>query len=936
MFVREVTLQNIKSYESAPVLFGRGLTAIVGPNGAGKSTILEAIGYGLFGYMPHRPQVAFMRHGTTEATVTVEFISPGDGRPYRVDRTMRRSRSRATGKLSANATTTVSLFDIELARSIDQPAEDLEQWLGLQLGIDGLNSPAEVFEHVIGVPQGRLTSDFLDAARLRKERFDPILRTAEFQRAVDLLRPLAQHYRDHRIELESGAANLEGKLSAEPQMQTRLSNARRSLSQARSTHTEAKAELQTLMASLATHQTHHELLEKAETDLAIAVQKTNQAETELERATTAARASDEATQILDSSRTAYTAHREAQEHIETLADIEDQARVLAHEKDRQALVLERATQELAETRRLVGPNIEATAPSDARVNTEPEFQELRERLQAIATTLQEKEITARASLVQVDEDLQTAQGNAEREQASAVTSHEEQRRQLAALQPHLSIAIEVPKRQATLDGLRREQTRITALMESDRHAQDLLVASGTCPFFDASCINLEYVPDVSSVFAARTKTHKTRVATVEAELNQAEASINEAVDAELKSRQAPVIKDRIAELERRKASVDAAILVASHISKAISTANIDALTEIAAANNNQTSPPSATTLAQIAARAATALATLATPHEDSTTPLRETILGLAIHRESIAQTQMKEADHALKVLSKPIETLARARATVETTAGAHAQYLRNENLAGLQHSRRNERAQAQQAAVDADAAAASARNMVDTARTAYDPTTHASTQQARDTALGRAEQLGERVARYKADRDQLSADLANLQLVRSEIKEIQTEISRVKQLEDHTGFIRSILREAGPHVTAAMLAGISETADEIYGDIIGSRAGRLQWAADYDIVLNQKNTERHFAQFSGGEQMSAALAVRLALLRDLLNLDIAFFDEPTQHLDATRRENLAQQILAVRGFSQLVIISHDDTFERHIDNVLRVTNVNGTSRIEVG
>ena len=145
MFVREVTLQNIKSYESATVLFGRGLTAIVGPNGAGKSTILEAIGYGLFGYMPHRPQVAFMRHGTTEATVTVEFISPGDGRPYRVDRTMRRSRSRATGKLSANATTTVSLFDFELARSNDQPAEDLEQWLGLQLGIDGLNSPADVF-----------------------------------------------------------------------------------------------------------------------------------------------------------------------------------------------------------------------------------------------------------------------------------------------------------------------------------------------------------------------------------------------------------------------------------------------------------------------------------------------------------------------------------------------------------------------------------------------------------------------------------------------------------------------------------------------------------------------------------------------------------------------------------------------------------------------
>ena len=936
MFVREVTLQNIKSYEYANVLFGRGLTAIVGPNGAGKSTILEAIGYGLFGYMPHRPQVAFMRHGTTEATVTVEFISPSDGRPYRVDRTMRRSRSRSTGKLSSNATTTVSLFDIELARSIDQPAEDLEQWLGLQLGIDGVNSPAEVFEHVIGVPQGRLTSDFLDAARLRKERFDPILRTAEFQQAVDLMRPLAQHYKDRRSELESGAANLEGQLAVEPQMQARLSDAKRSLSQARSTHTEAKTELQAFTVTLATYQTHHELLEKAETDLAMAVQEKKQAETELERASTAAHASDEALQILDSSRKAYMAHREAQEHIETLADIDGQARILAREKDRQALVLERATKELAETRHLVGPSIEAAAPSDASLNTEPQFQELRDRVQVIANALQEKKITARASLVQVDEDLRMAQRNAEREKSSAIASHEEQRQQLVALQPQNSIAIEVPKRQATLDALRREQARVTALMESDRHAQDLLMASGMCPFFDASCINLEYVPDVSSVFAARARTQKTRVATVEAELNQAQASVNEAIDAELESRQAPLIEERIAELERTKASADAAMLVARNISKSISTANIDTLTGIAAAKTDQASLPNAATLAQIAARAATALATLAAPHEDSITTISETFLGLAIHRESIAQTQMKEADRALKLLSKPIKTLASARSTVEKTADAHAQYLRNENLAGLQHSRSDERTQAQQAAVDTDAAATTARNMVDTARAEYDPAAHASTRKARDTALGRSEQLGERVARYKADVDQLSADLTNLQMVRSEIKEIQAQITRVKQLEDHTDFIRSILREAGPHVTAAMLAGISETADEIYGDIIGSRAGRLQWAADYDIVFNQKNTERHFAQFSGGEQMSAALAVRLALLRDLLNLDIAFFDEPTQHLDATRRENLAQQILAVRGFSQLVIISHDDTFERHIDNVLRITNINGTSRVEVG
>ena len=39
---------------------------------------------------------------------------------------------------------------------------------------------------------------------------------------------------------------------------------------------------------------------------------------------------------------------------------------------------------------------------------------------------------------------------------------------------------------------------------------------------------------------------------------------------------------------------------------------------------------------------------------------------------------------------------------------------------------------------------------------------------------------------------------------------------------------------------------------------------------------------------------------------------------------------------AVRGFSQLVVISHDDTFERHIDNIIRVTHTGEASAVEVG
>jgi exonuclease SbcC len=82
--------------------------------------------------------------------------------------------------------------------------------------------------------------------------------------------------------------------------------------------------------------------------------------------------------------------------------------------------------------------------------------------------------------------------------------------------------------------------------------------------------------------------------------------------------------------------------------------------------------------------------------------------------------------------------------------------------------------------------------------------------------------------------------------------------------------------------------------------------------------------------------MSAALAVRLALLREMSEIDFAFFDEPTQNMDAERRTNLADQIRAVRGFDQLIVISHDDTFEHHTDNLIRLRKVGEETVLEGG
>lgn len=80
--------------------------------------------------------------------------------------------------------------------------------------------------------------------------------------------------------------------------------------------------------------------------------------------------------------------------------------------------------------------------------------------------------------------------------------------------------------------------------------------------------------------------------------------------------------------------------------------------------------------------------------------------------------------------------------------------------------------------------------------------------------------------------------------------------------------------------------------------------------------------------------MAAALAVRLALLQAISNVRLAFLDEPTAHMDALRRVNLASQLQKLRSFDQLVVISHDDSFDTLFGHVVRLAKRSGATVVE--
>ncbi len=288
------------------------------------------------------------------------------------------------------------------------------------------------------------------------------------------------------------------------------------------------------------------------------------------------------------------------------------------------------------------------------------------------------------------------------------------------------------------------------------------------------------------------------------------------------------------------------------------------------------------------------------------------------------KAQAHEFDAELQRFKEFDAELARTRVERERTAAAHGEYLESKALAAMVEPRSAEVERAAAETERAVATAAAAQAAADAAGAAYDRDQHAEERVqlrlVRERTATTAAQLESARERASA----LRAEIERLDEVRASLREEFRAKERLQGLAETTDFIRDTLKAAGPLVTESYLYNISIEANQLFREITGEASRALRWTRDYEIVVEEGGYDRSFPNLSGGEQMAAALAVRLALLKQLSDIRIAFFDEPTVNMDAERRERLAQQIGQVRHFKQLFVISHDDTFEESVDHVVAI------------
>jgi exonuclease SbcC len=220
------------------------------------------------------------------------------------------------------------------------------------------------------------------------------------------------------------------------------------------------------------------------------------------------------------------------------------------------------------------------------------------------------------------------------------------------------------------------------------------------------------------------------------------------------------------------------------------------------------------------------------------------------------------------------------------------------------------------------------------ASTEYCPEQHQQLRGQKDLLGREVGGLGQKVEGLNADVVRLAGEVENLKRIEAEIVGKQAQIKVYGEKEELVRFLRNrVFRNVSAYLSERFREGISQRANAIYR-VIAEADEELSWGEDYRIVLRDmadgELRERSDDQLSGGQTMSAVVALRLALLQTI-GARIAFFDEPTSNLDAARRENLARAFRAIdigkeevteHWYDQLFLISHDVAFSEVTDQII--------------
>lgn len=927
MEILSVQLTNFKAHSDRRVQFQPGTNAICGENGAGKTSILEAIAWVLFNYRGAYKTEDLIRNGANSAQAMVELVSARDGRTYRISRCTRAG---------------YSLYDPQLSVKLEYTKieEEVAPWLRQHLGVPMGTDLAKLFANTIGVPQGTFTADFLQTTERRKPIFDAILKVEEYRQANQQLLSLEKFAKAEAEGLERTIATYSEQLEDFDELTRRRQQLTQDLlavSADLGQWQQQLAQIQTERDRLLAQASQIQQLNQALSSLTVQISAQQQAG---ERLAAEVAQAQRAAAICTEQRPAYEAVQQAQQQLQTLeqrrlqrAQLQQQRqnswehlsqRQVAMaglvqqleqiEQQRQALdqlapqiaqqqMLEAQQQDL--TRQLQDLNSQRQILS----NQQERLNQLRQRFVQLRQTIGELEaaVSEAVQLPQLEQQQQRLQQQSSRVAAaqqfqaeleqivsrgeSAQAQQIQQWQQILAQIPESSLPeSEIPASQIPASGI---QQQLKACLEDNCYEQ-----------------LLEDLRGILDDLAEQASTES-----LQQQMQAVEQLIAQARQQQARGFQLDAVRQEQARLEVEGQTLKAAI----------QGLELQLATQPDLHHQSQT-------LAQ-------QLVDLGNPIAQAKVLEQQLQQGSSLLAQSEqAQTQIHAAETAIAELDAQLAEfadldveIAAQQQRLQQSQPGYQRYLEHQQLANCLKLRSQELDDATQQ-VTALQQQQQTLQMQQQQLGDYDPAQSQAVQVAYDQASGLVSQLGGRLPEMQKRTADLDAQLTKLQGVQEKVAMAQQEIKARSKADRFIKFARKAYKDAGPRITERYVQNISREADRLFRELLNRPNVSLEWTRDYEIIVREAAYERRMVNLSGGEQMCAALAVRLALLKTLADIDVAFFDEPTTNMDRPRREHLAEAIANIRSFKQLFVISHDDTFEKVTENVIVIDREEGFVR----
>jgi exonuclease SbcC len=218
----------------------------------------------------------------------------------------------------------------------------------------------------------------------------------------------------------------------------------------------------------------------------------------------------------------------------------------------------------------------------------------------------------------------------------------------------------------------------------------------------------------------------------------------------------------------------------------------------------------------------------------------------------------------------------------------------------------------------------------------YNPEQHTEIRRQKENLVAGVATLTQQLFAMERDKKRIEDEIGKLKHIKTEIEKKLAEKKVFEEKEKLVKFLRNqVFKNVSAQLSERFREEITLRADRIYRTIAEADE-ELIWGDNYQIVLRDMADgavrERSDDQLSGGQTMSAVVALRLALLQTI-GARIAFFDEPTSNLDSSRRENLAHAFRSIdvgreevteHWYDQLFLISHDVAFTEITDQMIQL------------